>query len=67
MRSSIVRQLSMYRILKAALEVWRYCEDSARLIFESGTGNKHADRILQALKVADGSGMSKTELANDSL
>jgi hypothetical protein len=51
--------------LEAALEVWRYCEDSARLIFESGTGNKHADRILQALKVAGESGLSKTELVHD--
>ena len=51
--------------LNAALEVWRYCEDSARLIFESGTGNKDADRILQALKVAGESGLSKTELVHD--
>ena len=51
--------------LKAALEVWRYCEDSARLIFESGTGNKDADRILQALKVAGESGLSKTQLVHD--
>jgi hypothetical protein len=51
--------------LNAALEVWRYCEDSARLIFESGTGNKHADRILQALKVAGESGLSKTQLVHD--
>ena len=51
--------------LRAALEVWRYCEDSARFIFESGTGNKHADRILQALRVADESGLSKTEIVHD--
>jgi hypothetical protein len=51
--------------LDAAIEVWRYCEDSARLIFESGTGNKDADRVLQALKVADESGLSRTELVHD--
>jgi hypothetical protein len=51
--------------LKAALEVWRYCEDSARLIFESGTGNKDADRVLQALKVAGEEGLSRTELVHD--
>jgi hypothetical protein len=51
--------------LGAALEVWRYCEDSAQLIFESGTGNKDADRVLQALKVAGESGLSRTELVHD--
>jgi hypothetical protein len=51
--------------LRAALEVWRYCEDSARLIFESGTGNKDADRILQALKIAGETGLTKTQLVHD--
>jgi len=51
--------------LNAALEVWRYCDDSARLIFESGTGNKHADRILQALKVAGETGLTKTQIVHD--
>jgi VirE-like protein/uncharacterized protein DUF3987 len=51
--------------LKAALEVWRYCEDSATLIFESGTGDKNADRILHALKVVGEQGLSKTEMRTD--
>jgi hypothetical protein len=49
--------------LRAALEVWRYCEESVCLIFESGTGNKYADRIVQALKVAGQSGLTKTEIS----
>jgi hypothetical protein len=49
--------------LKAALEVWRYCDESTHIIFESGTGNKHADRILQALKVAGNTGLTKTDIS----
>ena len=33
------------------------------MIFESGTGNKQADRILQALKVAGQTGLTKTEIS----
>jgi hypothetical protein len=51
--------------LKAALALWRYCEDSARWIFESGTGNKNSDRILAALKVAGTEGLSKWQISND--
>jgi hypothetical protein len=50
--------------LKAALEVWRYCEDSARWIFETKTGNKQADRVLAALKVAGGKGLTKWEITS---
>jgi DNA replicative helicase MCM subunit Mcm2 (Cdc46/Mcm family) len=49
--------------LRAALELWRYCEESTCMIFESGTGNKQADRILQALKVASQTGLTKTEIS----
>jgi Protein of unknown function (DUF3987) len=49
--------------LQAALELWRYCEASTCLIFESGTGDRHADRILQALKVAGKTGLTKTEIS----
>jgi hypothetical protein len=49
--------------LRAALELWRYCEESTCMIFESGTGNRHADRILQALKVAGPTGLTKTEIS----
>ena len=51
--------------LKAALEVWRYCEDSARWIFETKTGNWRADRILAALKVAGERGKTKEQIRRD--
>jgi hypothetical protein len=36
--------------LTAALEIWRYCEDSARFIFGDSLGDKTADAILRALR-----------------
>ena len=47
--------------LEAALELWRYCEESARFIFGDALGNQTADRILQALK-ARPDGMTRTEI-----
>jgi hypothetical protein len=51
--------------LRAALAVWKYCEDSARWIFETRTGDRNADRILAALKVAGGKGITKWEINSD--
>jgi hypothetical protein len=51
--------------LKAALAVWRYCEDSARWIFETKTGNWRADRILAALKVTGEKGKTKEQIRRD--
>jgi len=51
--------------LKAALACWRYCEASARWIFETGTGNKYADRILTALIVAGNTGLTKAQIVHD--
>lgn len=36
--------------LDAALEIWRYCEDSVRFIFGDRVGDPVADRILAALR-----------------
>jgi hypothetical protein len=36
--------------LEAALEVWRYCSESARYIFGDRTGDRIADRILDAIR-----------------
>jgi len=47
--------------LLAALEVWRYCEVSARFIFGDATGNPDADRILAALRGRP-EGMTRTDL-----
>jgi hypothetical protein len=46
--------------LEAGLEVWRYAEDSARMIFGSSTGNADADRILSALREND---LSRTAIS----
>jgi hypothetical protein len=50
---------------RAAMAVWKYCEDSARWIFETGTGNKNADRILAALKAAGEKGLTKWQITAD--
>jgi hypothetical protein len=31
---------------QAAMALWRYCEQSARWVFGTSTGNKNADKIL---------------------
>jgi hypothetical protein len=36
--------------LRAAREVWRYCDDSARYVFGESLGNPIADEILAALR-----------------
>ncbi len=50
--------------LEAALEVWRYCQDTAAYLFDKSTGHRDADRILSVLEKAtsDGGAMTKTEL-----
>jgi hypothetical protein len=50
------------RHLRAALEVWRYALESARYIWGDGIGDPVADTILEALKKADGAGMTRTEI-----
>lgn len=47
--------------LQAALEVWRYCFDSAAYIFGASLGDPSADAILRALKDAPG-GLTRTDL-----
>jgi hypothetical protein len=49
--------------LKAALEVWRYADESARVIFGDALGNPTADRILSLLRGAE-SGLTRTELSD---
>jgi hypothetical protein len=51
--------------LKAALALWDYSERSAQWIFETGTGNKNADRILAALKAAGEKGLRREQITND--
>ena len=47
--------------LRAALELWRYCSDSAAFIFGQALGDPTADAIVTALR-ARAEGMSRTEL-----
>lgn len=39
-----------FRHMAAALEVWKYCEESAEFIFGGATGDSTADQILAGLK-----------------
>jgi hypothetical protein len=47
---------------EAALEVWRYCEESARWIFGMKTGQRLSDKILDALMGMAPADMSRTEI-----
>lgn len=47
--------------LRAALAVWRYCEDSARYIFGDSFGDPVADSILRNLR-KDQKGLTRTEI-----
>jgi Protein of unknown function (DUF3987) len=47
--------------LRAALAVWRYCEDSARYIFGDAVGDPVADELLAALRSRP-EGMTRTEI-----
>ena len=47
--------------LKAALEIWRYCRESASYIFGSAIGDPVADEILRALRLRP-QGMTRNEI-----
>ena len=47
--------------LRAALSLWRYCEESARYIFGGAIGYSDADRILDAVRSSP-AGKTRTEL-----
>lgn len=46
--------------MEAALEVWRYCEDSAKYIFGDSLGDPLADEILKALNDVGEEGLTKS-------
>lgn len=48
--------------LKAALAVWKYCENSVRYIFGDATGDFVADRIMDGLQMAR-EGLTRTEIS----
>ncbi len=49
----------------AAIALWNYCEQSARWIFGTNTGDKNADKILSALEQAGSVGMTRTEIHDE--
>ncbi len=49
--------------LRAALAVWRYCEDSARYIWGDLLGDPSADAMLQAIR-ASANGLTRLEVYN---
>lgn len=49
--------------LLAALEVWRFCDESVRFIFGDRLGDPVADRILDALRAVGGAGMTRSEIS----
>jgi Protein of unknown function (DUF3987) len=61
------RQQVIARVhLEAALEVWRYCEESARYVFGERLGDPTADTILQALRANPG-GLTREQIRSDVL
>lgn len=48
--------------LGAALEVWRYCFESAAYVFGTAMGDPVADDLLAALRRAGANGMTRTEI-----
>ena len=58
-RSTVVRVPH----LSAALEVWRYCEDSCRFIFGDSLGDVTADTIRAALR-RNPTGLTRTEISS---
>jgi hypothetical protein len=38
--------------LEAAIALWEYCDQSARWIFGSSTGDRNADKIMEVLQRA---------------
>ena len=50
--------------LAAALEVWQYCQASARLIFGAAYGDPDAEKLLAALRAAP-AGLTRKEITRD--
>lgn len=57
-RSTVVR----VEHLRASVALWKYCEDSARYIFDTATGDSLADKIFEALRNRRSDGMTRNEL-----
>lgn len=51
--------------LEAALELWRYCYESARWIWGEATGDPVQDAILEGLRQAGEKGLTRTQIYSD--
>lgn len=49
--------------LTAGLAAWRYAEHSVKFLFGSSLGDATTDRILEALRLANGSGLTRTQIS----
>jgi hypothetical protein len=49
--------------LRAALALWDYCEESARIIFSQEVPDPLADKVLEKLKAAGEAGLNRRELS----
>jgi hypothetical protein len=59
-----VREIELEH-LEAALEVWRYCLDSARFIFGESLGDRVADDLRLALHDAGAVGLTRAEMSRE--
>jgi hypothetical protein len=55
--SSIIER----RHVEAAIAVWDYCNQSARIIFGSRTGNRDVDKLVDHLRAAGTDGLDRTQ------
>jgi hypothetical protein len=51
--------------LRAALDVWQYCFDSARFIFGESFGDRVTDDLLAALREAGEPGLARADMSRD--
>jgi hypothetical protein len=49
--------------LRAAIEVWRYCEESVRYVFGNELSNRTANTILRTLRSSGRKGLSRTGIS----
>ena len=49
--------------LTAALDLWRYCRESATVLFGGHSGSPHTDQLLEALQRAGVDGLKRTDIS----
>jgi hypothetical protein len=51
--------------VNAAIAIWQYCEASARYVFDTLSGDRVADTILDELNASHPDGLSRSEIIHD--